>query len=275
MPRSGPRTVRRYSDEFKVTAVRLSQQPGIQVQTVASALAIHPFMLSKWRKDAREGRLRGRAPKAPAVGPARELAQAAAARAGVCAAQRGARPLKKSHPVLFRSKRRHVRVHRARAGRVRRETALSALRRHGRRVLRVAAARRQRASEAGPDPPRRNRAAVSRPSRAVRQPAVVSGDATRGVARQSTPHRATHARGRAAREGGPRLPRQGEDPSPSTRAIPNRVAGLAPSVGPIKCGWATSRICASAEPGAISRSCSTSTRDACSPGRSRAAGRRR
>ena len=40
MPRSGPRTVRRYSDEFKLAAVRLSQEPGIQVQTVASALAI-------------------------------------------------------------------------------------------------------------------------------------------------------------------------------------------------------------------------------------------
>ena len=75
MPRSGPRTVRRYSDEFKLTAVRLSQQPGIQVQTVAAALAIHPFMLSKWRKDARDGRLRGRTPKAPPAGPAREIAK--------------------------------------------------------------------------------------------------------------------------------------------------------------------------------------------------------
>ena len=75
MARSGPRTVRKYSDEFKLTAVRLSQQPGIQVQTVAAALAIHPFMLSKWRKDARDGRLRGRAPKAPPPGPAREIAR--------------------------------------------------------------------------------------------------------------------------------------------------------------------------------------------------------
>ncbi|MEJ7811640.1 MAG: IS3 family transposase [Gemmatimonadaceae bacterium] len=65
MPRSGPRTVRRYSDEFKLTAVRLSQQPGIQVKTVAAALAIHPYMLSKWRKDAREGRLRGAAVTRP------------------------------------------------------------------------------------------------------------------------------------------------------------------------------------------------------------------
>ena len=75
MPRSGPRTVRRYSDEFKLAAVRLSQEPGIQVQTVAAALAIHPFMLSKWRKDAREGRLQGAAPKAPSATQTRELAR--------------------------------------------------------------------------------------------------------------------------------------------------------------------------------------------------------
>lgn len=78
MPRSGPRKVRKYSDEFKLTAVRLSQQPGIQVQTVAAALEIHPFMLSKWRKDVRDGRLRGRVPRAPPPGPARELVQFAA-----------------------------------------------------------------------------------------------------------------------------------------------------------------------------------------------------
>ena len=59
MQRSGLRTVHRYTDEFKLTAVRLSQQPGIQVQSVAAALEIHPFMLSKWRKDVRDGLLRG------------------------------------------------------------------------------------------------------------------------------------------------------------------------------------------------------------------------
>ena len=75
MPRSGPRTVRRYSDAFKLAAVRLSQEPGIQVQTVAAALAIHPFMLSKWRKDAREGRLVGATQKAPTVTQMRELAR--------------------------------------------------------------------------------------------------------------------------------------------------------------------------------------------------------
>jgi transposase len=75
MPRAGPRKLGRYTDEFKLTAVRLSQQPGIQVQTIAAALEIHPFMLSKWRKEAKEGRLRGQPPKAPPAGPAREIAQ--------------------------------------------------------------------------------------------------------------------------------------------------------------------------------------------------------
>ncbi len=75
MPRSGPRKIQKYSAEFKVTAVKLSQQPGLQVQAVAHALEIHPFMLSKWRKDVREGTLRGRLPKAAPAGPAREIAQ--------------------------------------------------------------------------------------------------------------------------------------------------------------------------------------------------------
>jgi transposase len=50
MPRSGPRKVYKYSDEFKLTAARLSQQSGMQVQTTVAALEIHPFMLSKWRR---------------------------------------------------------------------------------------------------------------------------------------------------------------------------------------------------------------------------------
>ena len=60
MARAGPRKVRAYSREFKLTAVRLSQQPGLEVQAVAAALDIHPFMLSKWRKQVRDGVLRGK-----------------------------------------------------------------------------------------------------------------------------------------------------------------------------------------------------------------------
>ena len=59
----GPRKVHRYSPEFKLTAVKLSRMPGVQVQTVAEALDIHPFMLSRWRKEARDGILRGRVPR--------------------------------------------------------------------------------------------------------------------------------------------------------------------------------------------------------------------
>jgi transposase len=57
MPRPGPRTTYKYSDEFKATAVRLSRMPGVAVQDVADSLYIHPFMLSLWRKQAREGRI--------------------------------------------------------------------------------------------------------------------------------------------------------------------------------------------------------------------------
>jgi transposase len=75
MARAGPRKVHRYSLEFKRQAVRLSQLEGVQVQAVADALAIHPFMLSKWRKEAREGRLRGRVsvPAAVRTPRAREM----------------------------------------------------------------------------------------------------------------------------------------------------------------------------------------------------------
>ena len=57
MPKPGPRSTYRYSDEFKASAVRLSELPGVAVQDVAASLYIHPFMLSRWRKDAREGRM--------------------------------------------------------------------------------------------------------------------------------------------------------------------------------------------------------------------------
>ena len=75
MPRSGPRQIYKYTKEFKLAAVRLSHVPGMQVKAVATALGIHPFMLSKWRKDVRDGIIRGRAVKAPPPGPAREIVQ--------------------------------------------------------------------------------------------------------------------------------------------------------------------------------------------------------
>ena len=55
--RKGPPKVHKYSIELKRTAVRLSQAPGARVNDVAEALDIHPFMLSRWRRLAREGKL--------------------------------------------------------------------------------------------------------------------------------------------------------------------------------------------------------------------------
>ena len=51
----------RYSTQFKVTAVKMASQPDVEVQTVAAALGIHPFMLSRWKKEFREGKLKGKA----------------------------------------------------------------------------------------------------------------------------------------------------------------------------------------------------------------------
>src|SRR2546427_8923283 len=50
----GPKKVHRYTLEFKIQAVKLANHPEIQTQDVAHALDIHPFMLSKWKKDYRD-----------------------------------------------------------------------------------------------------------------------------------------------------------------------------------------------------------------------------
>ena len=55
MARAGPRKIARYGEQFKATAVKLSSLPGVLIQDVAAALDIHPFMLSLWRKQVRDG----------------------------------------------------------------------------------------------------------------------------------------------------------------------------------------------------------------------------
>ena len=63
MAKAGPRRIARYGEKFKATAVKLSSLPGVLIQDVASALDIHPFMLSRWRKQVREGVIVARASK--------------------------------------------------------------------------------------------------------------------------------------------------------------------------------------------------------------------
>ena len=56
MPKyTNPRKTWHYLNEFKVKAVQLSLLEGVQVKDVAGTLDIHPFMLSRWRKEYREG----------------------------------------------------------------------------------------------------------------------------------------------------------------------------------------------------------------------------
>lgn len=73
----GPRKVRQYTAEFKLKAVKLSRIEGVRVQDVADALEIHPFMLSKWRKQVREGLIKARVSIAPAARTQRQVQQLA------------------------------------------------------------------------------------------------------------------------------------------------------------------------------------------------------
>lgn len=57
MARSGLRKVNRYSESFKATAVKLAHVKGILIKDVAESLDIHPFMLSRWIKEVREGKI--------------------------------------------------------------------------------------------------------------------------------------------------------------------------------------------------------------------------
>ena len=89
----GPKKVRQYTAEFKLKAVKLSQIDGVQVQDVADALEIHPFMLSKWRKEVRQGKIRARVEVAPAATKQREVREVARLRSELAL-------LKEEHSLL-------------------------------------------------------------------------------------------------------------------------------------------------------------------------------
>lgn len=52
-----PKKTQKYSEEFKSKAVQLSLFSDVKIKDVAKTLDIHPFMLSRWRKEFREGKL--------------------------------------------------------------------------------------------------------------------------------------------------------------------------------------------------------------------------
>ena len=61
MATAGPQKIHRYGIGFKLKAVQMSNQPGVLIKDVAESLCIHPFMLSRWRKQVRDGELVGKA----------------------------------------------------------------------------------------------------------------------------------------------------------------------------------------------------------------------
>lgn len=46
-----------YNYQFKHTAVSVANHPRIQANLVAECLGIHPFMLYRWQKDMKDGKL--------------------------------------------------------------------------------------------------------------------------------------------------------------------------------------------------------------------------
>lgn len=76
MAKPGLRKIYRYSEAFRLSAVKLSMMPGVMVQSVAAALDIHPFMLSRWRAQYQEVVMRKKIPvDVPLADQLRELRQ--------------------------------------------------------------------------------------------------------------------------------------------------------------------------------------------------------
>ncbi len=51
---NNPRRTWKYSNDFKINIIQLSYVVGVTIKSAAEKLDIHPFMLSRWRKEYRE-----------------------------------------------------------------------------------------------------------------------------------------------------------------------------------------------------------------------------
>src|SRR3546814_20236285 len=60
MAKAGPKKIQRYSNEFKLTVVKLSHMKGVLVGDVAKTFDIHPWMLSRWRTEVKNGLISGK-----------------------------------------------------------------------------------------------------------------------------------------------------------------------------------------------------------------------
>lgn len=78
MPRSNlAKKTLQYSLEFKRQCVEMTFEPDVLIKDVAHTMDIHPFMLSRWRKEYREGQLRpSRSKKSVSKAPQRKSTKA-------------------------------------------------------------------------------------------------------------------------------------------------------------------------------------------------------
>ncbi|MBK6456510.1 MAG: transposase [Gemmatimonadetes bacterium] len=166
----GPAEDSKYSEAFKLTAVRMMQLPGMQVKTVAAGLDLHPFMLSRWRKEVRDGVIRGRLPRRAPSGPSR--------RAGATPSPSSAHALlQEEHDLLKRPygsvpfEGRSVRLHRHPAGHVRRDAPVSRAQVTPVGFSMPASSLAQRARATGPATPHGDHATLHATPRTLRQPA--------------------------------------------------------------------------------------------------------
>ncbi len=103
------RKVGRYSNEFKITAIRLASLPGALIQDVAKVLDIHPFMLSRWKKEYREGKIKG--DPHPDLEKLTEVEEKVSEQSRIRELERALKKaqiendlLKKNHPIQLRTK---------------------------------------------------------------------------------------------------------------------------------------------------------------------------
>ena len=48
------KTRRKYTREFKVEAVRMTNEPGVTLKQIGAELGVNPHLLGKWRKQMQE-----------------------------------------------------------------------------------------------------------------------------------------------------------------------------------------------------------------------------
>lgn len=142
----GPQKINRYGVAFKLKAVQLSEQPGVLIKDVAESLCIHPFMLSKWRKQVRDGELTGKpAPLEPtAVAELQRLREV----------EQRYKRLQQEHDLLKKlsglppTESRSLRLHRGKPASPPDPDDVRAVRRHAWRLLCLGAAPAERAAVA-------------------------------------------------------------------------------------------------------------------------------